>query len=480
MSALDVLVVGGGISGLAAAHCLARSGLGVELWESSDRVGGKIRTVKKEGYQLERAASMVMNFRTEVDQFLLTAGLESAKRARAPGTRRYVSGADQLYEVPTSFGELLKSPIFSTGGKLRLLLEPLVPRGMNSRESVAEFVTRRLGREFLEKVFEPYIAGPLANDVDRAEALATMPKLVALERRYGSLALGAILRKAWSRGGSKRPDVFSFAGGMESMVETLASQGGFPVHNKMQVSEVWPVSGGWVTRGMAGDNPRTIFSRQLILSTPPDAAANLVSGLDTELSRLLRNIEYTPVNIVHTGFSRDRIRHPLAGSGFLVPRNSDFEVNGCLWMSSLFPDHAPEGKVLLSSYLGGARNPAAADWDGDRSLNAVMQMMGTLLDIKVDPDMLHIESHTRALPLYHGAYSQQLAAIDRRLKSLPGLYLEANYRGGVSVRDRILRADVVARQILRQRDESFRQNASVHIPAIAQNIPPASTTAGLL
>lgn len=480
MNELDVLVVGGGISGLAVAHCLSRSGLGVELWEGSERVGGKIQTVSKDGYRLERAASMVMNFRTEVNQFLHTAGLESGKRARAPGSRRYVSGADQLYEVPSSFNDLFKSPIFSTRGKLRLLLEPLIPRGTNSRESVAEFVTRRLGREFLEKMFEPYIAGPLANDVDRAEAIAIVPKLVALERRYGSLALGALFRKAWSRGGGKRPEVFSFAGGMESMVETLASQGGFPVRNKIQVSEVWPVSGGWITRGMDGNNPRTIFSRQLILSTPPDAAANLVSGLDTELTRLLRNIEYSPVNIVHTGFSRARIRHPLKGSGFLVPRNSGFEVNGCLWMSSLFRDHAPEGKVLLSSYLGGARNPAAADWDSDRSLDAVMKMMGTLLDIKVDPDMLHIESHTRALPLYHGGYSQQLAAIDRRLKGLPGLYLEANYRGGVSVRDRILRADAVARQILHQRDESSRQSTSLHIPVIAQNIPPAPTTAGLL
>ena len=452
MSELDVLVIGGGISGLAIAHSLARSGLAVEVWEGAERVGGKIRTVEKDGYRLECAASMVMNFRSEVNPFLRTAGLESSKRARAPTATRYVLDADRLVEVPSGLGDLLRTPLFSTLGKLRLLAEPLMPRGRNPHESVAEFVTRRLGREFLEKVFEPYVAGPLASDVDLAEARATMPRLTALEKRYGSLALGALLRKVGRRGSGGCPEVFSFDGGMATLPEILARQGGFRVRDKLRVSEVWPVSGGWMTRGVGGDTPRVAFSRQLVLSIPADAAAGLVKGLDAELARELRAVEYAPVNVVHTGFDRARIRHPLNGSGFLVPRRSGFAPNGCLWMSSLFPDHAPEGRVLLSSYLGGARNPAAASWDATRALDAVMRMLRAVLGITVEPDMLHIESHARALPLYHGAYSQRLAAMDRRLAVLPGLYLEANYKGGVSVRDRILCADQVARRIMRHRE----------------------------
>lgn len=474
MTELDVLVVGGGISGLASAHCLARAGLEVEVWEGAERVGGKIRTSLKQGYRLDSAASMVMNFRSQVDQFLQTAGLESSKRERAPGSKRYVLDHGKLCEVPSSFGDLLKSPLFSTTGKLRLMAEPLIPRSCSPHESVADFVTRRLGKEFLEKVFDPYVAGPLANDVNRAEALATMPKLVALEKRYGSLALGAFLRKAWSRGSGARPEVFSFNGGMGTLVETLARQGGFRVRNNLKVSEVWPVKGGWKVRGMCGDSPRTIFSRQLILSTPPDATASLVSGLDSELARLLRAIEYAPVNVVHTGFNRSDIRHPLNGSGFLTPRDSGFTPNGCLWISSLFPDHAPHGQVLFSSYLGGARNMAAAEWDAGRSLDEVMQMLGVVLGIKVAPDMLHIDSHERALPLYHGAYSQRLAAIEQRLEVLPGLYLEANYKGGVSVRDRIVCAETVARRILRQLEQSSRDRRSIRRPGVSAEIVPVS------
>lgn len=478
MSELDALVVGGGISGLAIAHCLARSGLAVEVWEGAEYVGGKIQTVVKDGYRLESAASMVVNFHSEVDQFIRTAGLEASKRVRAPMATRYVVNADRLAEVPTGLREILRTPLFSTIGKLRLLAEPLVPRGRNPHESVAEFVTRRLGKEFLEKVFEPYVAGPLASDVDRAEALATMPKLAALEKRYGSLAFGALLRKVWRRGSGGRPDVFSFAGGMTTLTENLAREGGFHVRNKLRVSEVWPVRGGWMVRGVMGDTARTAFSKQLVLSTPPDAAAGLVGGLDAELARLLRRIEFAPVNVVHTGFDRSRIRHPLNGSGFLVPRRSCFAPNGCLWMSSLFPDHAPEDRVLFSSYLGGARNPAAAGWDATRSLDAVMHMLRALLGINVEPDMLHIESHARALPLYHGAYSQLLAAIDRRLKVLPGLYLEANYKGGVSVRDRIRCADLAATRILRQRDSSMvaRTSAFAQRLGVARTIAPVSAT----
>ena len=145
-------------------------------------------------------------------------------------------------------------------------------------------------------------------------------------------------------------------------------------------------------------------------------------------------------------------------------------------MSSLFPDHAPADQVLLSSYLGGARNPAVVDWDATRSLDAVMHMLRASLGIKVEPDMLHIESHARALPLYHGASSPRLLEINRRLEDLPGLHLEANYKGGVSVRDRILCADVVAGRILQQRDRVSPESACAMRSVVAQNIVPVSAT----
>jgi oxygen-dependent protoporphyrinogen oxidase len=265
---------------------------------------------------------------------------------------------------------------------------------------------------------------------------------------------------------------------METLVATLASQGGFRLRNNLRVSDIWPVQGGWKARGSDGAKGRSMFARQLVLCTPADAAASLVNLLDPELARLLAAIEYTPVNIVHTGFDRSKIRHPLDGSGFLVPKDSRFGPNGCLWISSLFPGHAPADKVLLSNYLGGARNPAVADWEASRCLDSVMHMLHRLLGISADPDLLHIETHARALPLYHGAYSQRLQAIEQRLRGLPGLYLEANYKGGVSVRDRILCADALARRILQQRARKMQQSNNMQNPEGVSDIAVAPATAG--
>ncbi len=474
MNELDALVVGGGISGLAVAHRLAHAGLSVELWEAADRVGGKIRTATSEGYRMESAASMVVNFRSEIDPFLRDAGLEALKQARAPTAKRYVLDDGRLHGVPSRLGELLRTPLFTPLGKLRLLAEPLVPRADNPNESVAEFITRRLGREFLEKFFEPYVAGPLASDVDLAQAQAATPRLTAIEQRYGSLLIGALRARLARRGAGGRPEMFSFAGGMQTMVETLERQGGFCVRNELRVSEVWPVSGGWMAKGTKDGAVHTAFSKQLVLSVPADAAANIVGELDDELAGLLRAIEYAPIHVVHTGFDSAKIAHPLDGSGFLVPRRSGFAANGCLWMSSLFPEQAPPGRVLLTTYLGGARNPAAAHWDAGRSLEAVMHMLRALLGVRAEPEMLHIESHPRALPLYHGAYTQRLQAIDRRLANLPGLHLEANYKGGVSVRDRMLCAELAATKILRHRDIAAPRSC---VPARASMGTPSIATA---
>jgi len=223
MSDVDVLIVGGGISGLATASILARQGVSVEVWEKEARPGGKIGTEQVDGYSLENAATMVLNFLPEVRAFLNRTGLHHYKTLRQPTAARYIVHDGRLVAVPTKLGQMVTSPLWSTRGKLRLLAEPFIPRGGDERETVSEFIKRRLGSELLDKAMGPYIAGPLASDPQLANAYACLPRLTALERRYGSLTMGIFAHRILGRRSANTSESFSFAGGMKTVVDALSN-----------------------------------------------------------------------------------------------------------------------------------------------------------------------------------------------------------------------------------------------------------------
>src|SRR3989338_9232925 len=450
MDKVDVLIIGGGISGLASAWWLARSGLSVEVWEANQQPGGKIISTLQDGYLTERAAAMVLNFRPEVAELVREAGLESAKTARLPAAeaRRYLLHRGRLKALPMRMGAMVASPLWSLRGKLRLLAEPFIFSSGRADETVSEFITRRLGQEILEKAMEPFIAGTLAGGADQASAAAALPRLTALERRYGSIAAGVLVNRVLRRRTACTTDTFSFRGGMGTLVETLAKTPGINLRTGHSAEELVRERDGWQATAATAQGQRTVSAHHVIVATPAPAAAALVNSLDSELAGRLGGISYAGVTIVHTGIARDAVGHPLDGTGFLAPKGESAALTGNLWMSTLFPDRAPPGKVLLSSYLGGARAPQVADWDDARLVDETLRTLRPLLGLKADPEMVRIDRHLEALPVYHGAYQPRMQAIAARLKQIPGLHLEANYRGGVSVRDRLVRGHAVANDIL--------------------------------
>lgn len=435
---VDVLVIGGGISGLANAWWLQREGLSVALWECERRPGGKIRSDTAHGYLTEQAASVLMNFRPEVTQLLAESGLDALKAPRAVEAKhRYLVDRRRLVPVPMAMGGMLGSSLWSARGRLRLLLEPFVPRAGHDAETVSEFVTRRFGRELLEKAMEPFVSGPLASDPDQASARATLPRLTALERRYGSVALGVLLHKLAGRRTAYSAESFSFTGGMVALVRGLASVSGVGFCAGRRAVGLEPHASGWRVTGAGAAGERSMIARQVVLSLPAPAAAKLLAPLDDLLAGLLEGIAYAPISVVHLGFERKAIAHPLDGAGFLAPRREGLPLNGNLWTSSLFAGRAPAGHALLTSYLGGARQPRAFEWSDERAVSTVLGTLEPLLGIRGAPVMARVDRHWEALPLYHGDHLGRLAAIDSRVDRLPGLHLVANYRDGISVRDRI-------------------------------------------
>lgn len=457
MTDADVLVVGAGISGLTIAWLLAHEGVDVEVWEQSEYPGGKIQSQRRCGYLLEDAASMVMNFRPEVNKFLHALGMNQHKIERAPTENRYLLKDGQLVKLPLTIVAMLKSPVWSGGDKLRMMLEPFAGRAEPDRETVSEFITRRLGRAVLEHVIEPFIAGPLASDPDCANAVATLPRLTALEQRYGSITWGMLAHKLLRRKTAMETEAFSFQGGMTRLIESLTNSSAIRLRTGYKAAQLVPRNSGWTATGVSPARDCTLRVRHIILSTPADVAASLLTPLDVELATLLTGIEYAPVSVVHTGFAETALNHDLDGTGFLVPRREKLALTGCMWSSRLFPDHAPSGKVLLTNYLGGARWPESISWGDEQSVEEILKILNPILGIKTDPEMVSIKRHLHGLPLYYGAYPARMRAIDDRLRELPGLALAANYRGGVSIRERIICAHQVAERILSELSRSAEE-----------------------
>ena len=449
MNDVDVLVVGGGVSGLASAWWLARTGLSVAVWERARRPGGKIRSHCQDGYTTERAAALIMNFRPEVNQLLAETGLDASKILRGPCSNRYLVRDGRLLPLPMTLAAMIASPMWSWRARLRMALEPFIPKGRREHETVAEFIRRRLGRDMLEQAMEPYVAGPLASSPELAEARAVLPRLTALEQRYGSLALGVLVHKMLRRRSACATEAFSFAGGMSALVDSLVGTPGVAFRAGCEVTALQPTHDGWRVSATRAGSECTLHARQLVLSVPAHAAASLLAPLDSELGGLLAGIDYAPLSVVHLGLDRDTVRHPLDGTGFLVPRSQRESrvLSGNLWMSALFPARAPDAKVLLTSYLGGTRRPEAAEWDDERSVSKVLSVLEPLLGLRGAPEMVRVDRHRRGLPLYHGAYQGRMQAIDERVARLPGLCLAANYQDGVSIRDRIVCGHAIARRV---------------------------------
>ncbi|MCC7413167.1 MAG: protoporphyrinogen oxidase [Gammaproteobacteria bacterium] len=448
MHDVDVLVIGGGLSGLATGWWLGRAGISHEIWERDDRAGGKIASCRRNGYLTEGGASIMFNYRPEVSRLLDHAGLTGAKRVPtgSAARRRYVAHRGALVELRRSLGAVLGSSLWSWRGRLRMLAEPFIPRGSADDESIAEFVRRRLGTEFLERVVEPFVAAVYAADPERTQARAALPRLTEIERRYGSLAVGILVRKLFAGAVSPLAETFSFRHGMAELTDTLAAAAGARVRLGHRAIGIEPVRGGWRAVASTAQGTRSVQAAQLVLSAPAHASAALLRAVEADLADRLARIEYVPLTVVHLGVDRQGLGHPLDGGGFLVPRAAGMALTAVQWPSSLFPERAPPGKVLLAAFLGGARCPQTLEWSSSRCLHAVQADLARWLGMRSDPEQVWFDRHARALPLFDGAQRALRHALDSGAGRPPGLHLVGNYLGGISTRDCIVSAaDVAAR-----------------------------------
>jgi len=464
-----VIVIGGGISGLAAAHRLTELGragtleLKVTLLEASDRLGGVIATEHTDDLLLELGPDSYITDKPAALSLCERLGL--ADRLIAPqhsdGLKLYTVHRGRLEPLPEGFllmaptrvGSVLRSPLFSWGGKLRMGLEPLIPRRSGDEdESLASFVRRRLGREVLERVAQPLIGGIYASDPEHLSLAATMPRFPEMERNHGSVILGsrrAQKRRAQSTSetGARWSLFLSIDGGMEVLVRRIEEAlGPGVVRLGEAVRELrWnPDARRWRL-----DTNRAGFEADAVICTlPADAAATALTTLDTELAVELRAIPFSSTATVNLAYRRGDIAHPLDGYGFVVPHVERQKIMACTFSSVKYAGRAPEDVALLRCFAGGTLQTDLLD-QPDQALEAqVREDLESLLGISGAPTLCRTTRYPGSMPQYNVGHLGRVERIEARLRQFSTLALAGKSYRGVGIADCIASGEMAAETVV--------------------------------
>jgi oxygen-dependent protoporphyrinogen oxidase len=433
----DVVVAGGGISGLACAHYLAEAGLDVAVLESGPRAGGVIKTREEHGFLSEVGPNSTLESKPAIVKLVDELGLGERRIHASPeAKKRFILRDGQLQPLPMAPPGLLSSKLFSFGARMRILREPWVPRGGHEGETVAAFIERRFGKEAADYGIDPFVSGVYAGDANSLGVAAAFGMLVDYEREHGSVIKGAIkAMKARRREGGGPPKMLSFDRGMRVLTDALARKLGDNVLVEAACRGLVRDGDGWQVAFERGGERMQIGARAVVVATPAAVAAGLVEPFDAGLATNLKTLPYAPVASVFLGYEREAVSHPLDGFGFLVPSCERRDILGTIFSSSLFPGRAPEGKVALTVFAGGVRRPEVVDMSDEDIVAMVTRETDLLLGIPGAPVEVRVSRWRSAIPQFVPGHEKTMERLRGISGVVPGLYFASNYAAGISVAD---------------------------------------------
>jgi len=438
----DLAIVGGGVAGLFAAWRVRRRTVDgrapvVRVLEAAAAPGGVVATIDAAGFRIERAASSIRGASLELLAAIRELGLADQLVAAAPCTaKRWIAQRGRLEPTPAGPLSFLTSPLLSAGAKLRLALEPFVGEAAARRdETLAGFVARRFGEGIVDPLVDAVVTGIFAGDVRKLEAASAMPRLVELAARHGSVVRGLLAAaRARRREGISTRGLFALRGGMGSLVAALARSLGDALTCGARVVAVRRIDEGDARWEIEDARGRVVRAREVVLATPSWSAAPLLEPLAPDLAREVAAIEATNVAVVALGVARAQVGADVEGLGFLVPSSESSPLLGVLFESSLFPERAPAGRVLLRCMVGGER---LALPDGEGANDAIGDLAwreaARYLRLGGAPELRRVFVHKPGIPQYRPGHARRLARIDELLAQEPrlsGLALAGwSYRG---------------------------------------------------
>lgn len=459
---MKVAIVGAGISGLSSAHylrTLCREGnvpLELVLFESSARPGGVFDTVKTEDMVLELGPDSFITSKPWALDLARELGLEDSLLGVGYGQRKdtFVYQGGRLWSLPEGFFLMapskllpfLRSGLFSAGAKLRVLLEPLVPRGGGGDESVRSFVEKRFGREIFDKAAQPLLGGIYMADPEKLSLSATMPQFLEMEKRSGSVLRDLLRNPPTSRGesGARYGLFLTPAEGMSVIVERLCSSAGFARQNyETPVLSLKKSEKGW----LAGSDRGEEEFDAVILSVGAGTAGLLLSDIDPQLGTRLSGVRYVSSVVATLVFDEKGFRGLPDGLGIIIPSKEGMNLVACSLYSRKFPEKSGSGKVVIRCFLGGELNPDAALWDEERIKAVLKEELARIFGFDNHPTGIYVRRYPISMPRFALGHREEISGVMHRLSRHPGLALCGAAYQGVGIPDCARSGDLAARKI---------------------------------
>jgi len=453
-----IAIIGGGISGLSLAHFLIERDpeLEVTVFESEKRPGGKIWTDRAEGFLCEWGVNGFLDNRPmtlALSEKLALSPLRSNDASR----KRFIFSEGMLHRLPESPPAFLTSRLLSLPGKLRVMAEAIVPGNAKEEETLAEFARRRLGTEAYQKLIDPMASGIYAGNPETLSLRACFPKVYDLEKKYGGLIRGMLkLQKEKKRQGSKDKVgagpggvLTSYYNGMGELIHTLKERLGDRLRLGYRGVALDRKGKGYIQHFSDGSS---FEADAVVVASPAYAAAEILRNFDKKLSAMVSEIPYPSLSVACFGYRKEKISADLTAFGYLIPSREKRKILGTLYDSSIFPNRAPEGYVLLRSMVGGARASDLAMEQEPRLTDMIRKELADIIGITAEPDFVRIYRHEMAIPQYSVGHVERLRNMDAALGKHRGLFLTGNAYRGIGVNDCIESSAKLSEKII---EESF-------------------------
>ncbi len=436
----NIVIVGGGISGLALLHYLNirhyfDDEVSIQLLEKGSRPGGTIQSTREDDYLFENGPNGFLDNKPNTLKFIQEIGTEEhLVRASGAAKIRFIAYQKALHALPASPKDFISFKLLTPLDKLRILMEPLLPRGKKLDESVYDFGRRRLGRKFSELFLDPMVSGIYGGDAHKICLRAAFPRMAELESKYRSLFNAMIRLK--KKGGMPQGTLTSFTGGMAQLMDVAAKKYADQIVCNTEIKTI------------SRNGPQYIVYSQdtqykadeLFMCTPAYRAADLLKSMDASVSESLLQIPYAPMAVIGLGFANESFQCLPQGFGYLNPSSEKRKALGVLFDSNIFPERAPEGHLLFRIMIGGARFPDIIKKSKEEIINLALDEIQQHFPTKASPKKVFYRMWPKAIPQYDQTYVHVKAKLQDQLKQLPHVHLNANYWNGISFNDCILDA----------------------------------------